>query len=432
MTWINRVSQLFQPAKIIPKEALSKTNVALKNHKLLMDAGIISSTDSGMFYFLPLGNRVVEKLEKLVDEEMKLIGAQKIRVPALTSASLWEKTARLEEAKSELLMLKDRHGKGYILGPTFEEAITNLIFHNSPLKRKDLPLRLYQISPKWRDEMKPRLGLLRSREFIMKDLYTFDVNAENSKITYDTVNQAYQNIFKSIEIPFVKVAADAGIIGGSLSHEYHYLSTIGEDQIKFCKSCQYYHDNATEPTDVCPKCSGNFEQINSVEVGHTFLLGTKYSKPLKATYNDNNNKQQHLHMGCYGLGITRIIATAVEILSSDLEIRWPLKLAPYTVCILPPKKGSKQETMAQLSYDLYMSLQNLNIDVIMDDRTDMSIGKRFIDVRKFGYPFAIVVGKSSLDTVPTVEVHDVYNASHVNLTQENVVEHLKNLLRKDK
>lgn len=429
MTWVNRVSQLFQPAMVIPKDTLSKTNVAFKSHKLLMDAGIISSTETGMFYFLPLGDRVVEKLEKLVNEEMKLIGAQKIRSPALTSTNLWEKTGRLEEAKSELFMLKDRHNKGYILGPTFEEAITNLIFHSGPLKRKNLPLRIYQISPKWRDEKKPRLGLLRSREFIMKDLYSFDLNSEDSKVTYDIVNEAYSKIFKTIDIPFVKVAADAGIIGGSLSHEYHFLSTIGEDEIQFCQSCEYYDDSISNSSSQCPKCNENFEKVSSVEVGHTFLLDTKYSKPLNATYIDSKNKPQYLHMGCYGLGLTRIIAAAVEILSADLEIRWPLRLAPFTVCILPPKEGSKQEKMAQLSYDIYTRLQSSNIDVIVDDRTEMSIGKRFLDVRKFGYPFAIIVGKNSLDSVPTVEVHDVYNRTHVNLAHENVIEYLKNLLK---
>ncbi|XP_016839278.1 probable proline--tRNA ligase, mitochondrial isoform X2 [Nasonia vitripennis] len=396
----------------------------------MINAGIISNVATGMYAFLPLGLRSLQKLINLIDQEMTAIGAQKILLPVLTQTNLWQQTARLKQAQSELFMLNDRHGKEFLLSPTYEESISNMISQVGPLQRKQLPLRLYQTSSKWRDEIKPRLGLLRSREFIMKDLYTFDLDADSAKCTYEEVSDAYKKIFERIGIPYKKVIADTGIIGGSISHEYHYVSDIGEDVILSCKSCKYEVDKVDEPKTRCPKCEEPLISTNSIEVGHTFLLGTKYSKPLKATFVDSNCKKQFLEMGCYGLGLTRILATAIEILSTNLEIRWPLELAPHSICVIPPKKGSKEEAKAQLAYDVYSTIQNCNLDVIFDDRVDMTIGKRFIDARKTGYPVVIIIGKSCLADKPLVEVHNVYKASHVNLALENVVEHVKGLLKK--
>ncbi|XP_011495532.1 PREDICTED: probable proline--tRNA ligase, mitochondrial [Ceratosolen solmsi marchali] len=428
MKWINRVSKLFQPTNVVPKSYLPKIDVSSKSHQLMINTGIISNSSTGMFTFLPLGLKALEKLTKIIDEEMMLIGGQKIYLPALTSASLWRRTSRMVESQPELFMIMDRHGKEYLLSPTFEESITNVISSLGSLKRNKLPLKLYQISRKWRDEIKPRLGLLRSREFIMKDLYTFDSNLENATNTYNIVKSAYETILNRIGIPHLKIFADPGTIGGSISHEYHYLSNIGEDIIKLCKNCNYYEGRFKESKSYCPSCQQSLDKINSVEIGHTFLLGTKYSEPLQATFIDNNNKRQFLVMGSFGLGLSRILATAIEILSTDLEIRWPLKLAPYTVCIIPPKEGSKEESASSVAYDLYFELQNSNIDVIIDDRIKETIGKRFIEARKSGYPFVVVVGKNSLNSVPLIEVHDIYNSSQFKLELNEVLQYLKNIL----
>ncbi|XP_058805334.1 probable proline--tRNA ligase, mitochondrial [Phymastichus coffea] len=425
MKSIHKVSHIFQPTISIPHNNLPQSNLSSKSYELMINAGLINNTSTGFFAFLPLGLKALQKLINFIDEEMININAQKMLLPVLIPASLWTQTKRLSQAKPELFLVHDRHGKDYILSPTAEEVIVNLISQVGPLARNQLPLRLYQTTSKWRDEMKPRLGLLRSREFIMKDMYTFDANSKNAMDTYEIVHNAYRKIFDALKIPYMKVIANSGIMGGYLSHEYHYLSNVGENSITYCKTCNYYQEDQTILITNCPNCNKELDRNNSVEVGHTFLLGTKYSESLKATFIDNNNKKQHLLMGCYGLGITRILAAAIEILSSNSEIRWPLKFVPYKICIIPPKVGSKEEGMSKLAYDLYFHLQESKTDVIIDDRTQMTIGRRFIDARRFGYPYVIIIGKHSLNAIPLLEVHDVYNASRVDLEFVDVLSYLK-------
>jgi prolyl-tRNA synthetase len=211
----------------------------------------------------------------------------------------------------------------------------------SPLSYRQLPLRLYQITQKFRDEMKPRFGLMRTKEFLMKDLYTFDQNLAGAKRTYDEINDVYHNLLTEIGIPFLKVAGDTGIIGGSMSHEYHYTSSVGEDQLVSCTACKYAaNKELKQQTDQCQQCKGDsLVQQPGIEIAHTFILEDKYSKVLGATYLQANGKPTPLVMGCYGIGVTRLIAACLECLSTENEIRWPFVLAPYKVCILPPKVG---------------------------------------------------------------------------------------------
>ncbi|KAL2739659.1 hypothetical protein V1477_011048 [Vespula maculifrons] len=420
---LSKVSQLFRSVYTTLPNALEKTEVS-RGYVNMINSGIIKSVNRGMHVLLPLGLRVLDKLTALIDKEMMNIGAQKILLPSLTSVKLLEKTKRYDPDKNELFSLTDRYNKQYVLSPTFEEAICDLIHNLGPLSSKMLPLKLYQISSKWRDEMKPRLGLLRSREFIMKDLYTFNVNLDDAKDTYNIVCEAYDKIFNQIGMEYKKAEGDTGSIGGCLSHEYQYLSEIGEDVILSCQSCNYCVNKNVSTQSVCPHCSKKLQVHNAVEVGHTFLLDTKYSKPLNAFYKDNNIEKP-LVMGCFGIGLSRIMAAAAEILSTNEELKWPKNLAPFTVCIIPPKKGSKEEIASSYVEQIYDILCKLGIDTILDDRTDLTIGKRLLYVRNTGFPYAIIIGKSVISK-STFELYDVYNNKYHDLTLEGINDYFMN------
>jgi len=374
---------------------------------------------------MPLGLRVLNKLIRIVDNEMSKIGAQKLLLPNLTNASLWEKTNRLQDIQAELFTVQDRHKNLFILSPTYEEAITDLVASVGIISPKRLPLLLYQISNKWRDEMKPRLGLFRGREFIMKDLYSFDSSLDDAKNTYEAVREAYENIFRHIGIEYTIAVGDTGMMGGTLSHEYHYLSDIGEDTVLSCRSCGFHINSTMHETNVCTTCNGDMLQHKAVEIGHTFLLGTRYSEPLNARFADQNDSKPMM-MGCFGLGLTRLIATAVETLSNEEELRWPKHIAPYTVCILPPKIKSQSVDASHYTEKIYEILDAANIDTIIDDRIDTTIGRRFVDARRTGYPYVIVIGKKAMESSPLFEVHDQNNDKQIDLSLDQLKDFFEN------
>ncbi|KOC71020.1 putative proline--tRNA ligase, mitochondrial [Habropoda laboriosa] len=372
-----------------------------------------------MYAFLPLGLRVLNKLTTLVDNEMDKIGAQKLLLPALTPVHLWKKTDRFKDNATELFKVKDRFDKEYILSPTYEETICTLVSSIGVLSPKMLPLKLYQISNKWRDEMKPRLGFLRSREFVMKDLYTFDGNLNHAQETYASVGEAYENIFKNIGVSCIKAVGDPGLIGGSITHEYHYVSNIGEDIVCVCSSCQYAINKTMTKELHCPQCKKPFLEQCTAEVGHTFLLNTKYTEPLKVLHKVNNVSTP-LVMGCFGLGLSRIFTVMIEVLSTKEELRWPKNLAPYTVCIIPPKKGSKAENGSQYVNEIIEILDRLNIDAILDDRIHLSIGNRFMHARVTGFPYAIIIGQSIMESPPQVEIHNINDLTNCKVPLGNI------------
>ncbi|XP_039313709.1 probable proline--tRNA ligase, mitochondrial isoform X3 [Solenopsis invicta] len=392
----------------------------------MINYGIIKPVSIGMYALLPLGMRILNKLINLVDKEMTSIGAEKILLPALTSVALWKKTDRYDCNKTELFTLMDRHKKEYILSPTHEEAICDLISSAGQFSAKSLPLKLYQISSKWRDEMKPRLGLLRSREFIMKDLYTFDTSLDNARYTYNLVCESYNNIFRKIGVEYTKSIGDMGTIGGLMSHEYHYISNIGEDTILRCRLCHFSINQSISKTTSCPECKNELHQHTAAEVGHTFLLDTKYSQPLKALYVEEN-KSKPMIMGSFGLGLSRIITLAVEILSTKNELRWPVKLAPYTICVIPPKVGSKEEDTSIYVEQLFKIFSERDIDAILDDRTNYTIGKRLVLARALGYPYIIVIGKAATQSIPLFEVHDINNSTYFELSLDQINDYFNNI-----
>ncbi|XP_068262932.1 probable proline--tRNA ligase, mitochondrial [Nyctibius grandis] len=429
-----RVSQLFQPLNLQAGGEAGWDGRAAeplcRSQKLMLQGGLIHPAGPGCYCYLPPTVRAMEKLVKVMDEEMQAVGGQKVNMPSLSSAELWRASGRWDRMGPELFRLADRHGKGYCLGPTHEEAVTELVAAQSNLSYKQLPLRLYQVTRKFRDEPKPRFGLLRSREFYMKDMYTFDASEEAARQTYDLVCNAYRSLFHRLGLPFVKVRAATGSIGGTMSHEFQLPADVGEDRLVLCPHGHFAANVETlngEQTP-CPTCGEKLTQTRGIEVGHTFYLGTKYSSVSNAVFYSPENKLQLAEMGCYGLGVTRILAASIEVLSTEDSIRWPSLIAPYQLCFIPPKSGSKEEEeegaalLEQVYDDLAEALPHLAGDSVLDDRTQLTIGKRLKDAKKLGYPYVVIAGKRVCEDPPVFEVWNQNAGEVLFLTKEGVIE----------
>ncbi|XP_051868028.1 probable proline--tRNA ligase, mitochondrial [Pristis pectinata] len=430
------LSHLFQPMNLHEDRMVGvgrSSELTCKSQRLMLQAGLIQPASPGCFHYLPYTVRAMEKLICLIDEEMQSIGGQKVNMPSLTSANLWKVSERWDLLGKELFRLKDRHNMDYCLSPTHEEAVTELVAMQGNLSYKQLPLMLYQVTRKFRDEPKPRFGLLRGREFYMKDMYTFDISEKAAKETYNLVSSAYGRIFDQLGLQFVKVQADTGSIGGKLSHEFQLPAEIGEDRLLMCSDCHFAANVETmkEVEPNCPQCDGKLTESRGIEVGHTFYLGTKYSQVFGASYSNSENKPILSEMGCFGLGVTRILAAAVEVLSTENDIRWPSLLAPYQVCVISPKKGSKEELnlhLLELLYDNLMdTVPQLRGEVLLDDRSHLTIGKRLKDASHLGYPYVIIAGKRILEDPAIFEVNCQNDGRTVFLTQEGILDFLKNV-----
>ena len=345
------MTSLFQPFDVVPhnqsKKQQGKEDEESTSSRLLSSYGIVRSAGPGSFHLLPLGLRSLAKIEKLIEQELNRVGCQKLALPQLTPASLWKRSGRLEGQGKEVLRFMDRHDREVILAPTHEETITAMMAGLPVITPAHLPLRLYQIGAKFRDEMKPRFGLIRACEFTMQDLYTFDQDPEAAGQTYQEVSSAYRRIFTRLGVPFTVVQGDSTSMGGASSHEYHFPAKIGQDTLLLCEQCNAgFNSELGGEEESCKECGGKLKVSKGIEVGHTFLLGTRYSQPFKALFRSDGGANLPLHMGCYGIGVSRVLAASVEVLSSPEELRWPLPIAPYTVALLKPKSGSKEETAA--------------------------------------------------------------------------------------
>ncbi|CAF4939445.1 unnamed protein product [Pieris macdunnoughi] len=398
------LSQIFQPVITIPKGAkIKNTEITCKSQKLLLECGLIRPTTSGFFTILPLARRALDKLELLVNSCLERVQAQRISLPCLTSANLWEKTGRLDSVGSELFAIKDRHDKKYLLAPTHEEAIADLMADVGPLSHKQLPLLLYQISNKYRDELRPKHGLLRAREFNMMDLYGFHSNIQCAHNTYSQVTEVYRRLFDLLGLPVHRLVAPTGEMGGSLSHEWQLPALAGEDSINICPSCSH-----VQRSGECEKCASETDVVQTVEVGHTFILGTKYSEPLQAKCIHSDSNSSPLIMSCYGIGITRLLAATLEALSSESQIRWPKSIAPFAAIVIGPKEGSKEWSKHGLNHIEGVARKFdgiLGDDVLLDDRHTLTIGKRLLMADRMGYPHIIVCGRNSIETPPRYELY---------------------------
>lgn len=401
-------SCLFMPTL---REAPAEAEVA--SHKLLLRAGLVRQLASGVYTYMPMGWRVLRRLEAIVREEMDRIGGQELLMPALQPVELWEQSGRYEVYGPELIRLQDRHGRAFALGPTHEEIVTSLAAAELTSYRK-LPLILYQIQTKFRDERRPRFGLLRGREFLMKDAYSFHMDWEGLGQAYNAMLQAYATIFTRIGLRFRAIEADSGAIGGEGgSHEFVALAEIGEDTIVSCSKCSYAvnmeltvrvsdeSDSAPRPIqegDSCPRCSdGSLLLSKGTEVGHVFKLGTKYSEPLGAHVADANGHEKPLLMGCYGIGLSRLLSTVVEQHHDDSGIVWPAAIAPYQVHIIS-LHATADDIQLRLASSLYARLCAAGVEVLLDDREERP-GVKLKDADLIGIPIRIVVGRGAAQGV---------------------------------
>jgi len=525
---------------LLPTLKETPTEAEVISHRLLLRAGFIRKLTSGVYTYLPLGLAAIRKVEQIVREEMNRAGAQELLMPMVQPADLWKESGRWEKYGPELLRFTDRHDRESCLGPTHEEVITDLVRREIHSYR-NLPVNLYQIQTKFRDEIRPRFGLMRGREFIMKDGYSFDATEKGAELTYQKMYDAYHRIFKRCGLSFRAVEADTGTIGGSFSHEFMVLADTGEDTLAICKNCSYAAnmekaavpepektgkeielqplqkvetpgkkkvevvcdflgispnelvktmvyladgdpiavlvrgDHEVQPVklknmlgavevelaeekqvfditgvpsgylgpvgldipvaadqevavmtnftaganeknfhmqninlardfkvfqvadlrqiteqDRCPSCHGGLELTKGIEVGHIFKLGDSYSKALKATFQDNSSEEQNFIMGCYGIGVSRTVAAAIEQNHDKNGIIFPLPLAPVQAIIL--NLDPKNEEISSAAESLYEQLQHVGIEVLIDDR-DERPGIKFKDADLIGIPYRITVGK---------------------------------------
>jgi len=541
------------------------SDAEIVSHQLMLRAGMIRKVAAGIYNWLPAGLRVMRKVENIVREEMDKAGAQEILMPAVQPAELWQKSERWEMYGGELLRMKDRHNREFCLGPTHEEVVTSLM-SNEIRSYKQLPANFYQIQTKFRDERRPRFGVMRSREFIMKDAYSFHLDQESLQETYDTMFQAYTNIFTRLGLGFRAVEADTGSIGGNASHEFHVLADSGEDAIAVCNKYDYAanvelaqalaiggeraapssdmsevetpnqhtieevssflnidvsqtvktllvkgaeeglvalvlrgdhelnelkaekHPLISAPIewasdaeimatvgckpgsigtvglsipvvadhsavnlsdfvcgankdgfdlrsvvegDICARADNDDSedaQLNitrGIEVGHIFQLGTKYSEAMGATCLDNNGKAAVMPMGCYGIGVTRIVAAAIEQNHDARGIAWPESMAPFQL-VITPIGYNKSEQVTELCNELYQTFSDLNIEVLLDDRKERP-GIMFADADLLGITHRIVIGEKSL---AKGEIEYKYRRadSSEDVAKDSIVDFIKNAI----
>ena len=370
------------------------------SHKLMLKAGLTRQQSSGQYSFLPIGYRVLKKIENIIREEMNAIGSAEILMPSVQPSELWEESGRWETYGLELLRLKDRHQRDYCLGPTFEEVITDLV-RKDLNSYKQLPINMYQISSKFRDEIRPRFGIMRAREFIMKDAYSFHLNQECLDEWYENYKKAYNKIFTRLQLEYTMVDADSGNIGGSKSNEFHVIADTGEDDLLIDQDgigVNYEIAKTKYNSDDIKKITreNNLVHKKGIEVGHIFKLGDKYSKSMNLSIANAESKICNIEMGCYGIGVSRIIAAAIEQNHDDKGIVWPATIAPFKIVIIEID-GHKNESVRLYTSELYDGLSAKGVEVILDDRNS-KLGNKLNDWELIGVPNIVIVGKSEAET----------------------------------
>tara|TARA_B100001113_G_scaffold327003_1_gene300314 strand:+ start:781 stop:2061 length:1281 start_codon:yes stop_codon:yes gene_type:complete len=374
------------------------------SHKLMLRAGMIKKVASGIYTWLPLGLKVLKKVENIVREEMDSSGAQEVFMPMVQPKELWDETNRWEKMGPELLRIKDRHERDFCLGPTHEEVITDIIRTNVK-SYKELPLNIYQIQTKFRDEVRPRYGIMRGREFLMKDSYSFNIDEDSLQETYLNMRETYKRILERIGLDYKISAADSGAIGGDSSEEFHVLAENGEDTIAVSNSSEFAintelllkegEDIASLEGKPSPDGEGTIEIKKGIEVGHIFKLGKLYAESMKANVLNKEGKASTLYMGCYGIGVSRLVAATIEQNYDDKGIIWPHSIAPYDINIVAIGYD-KSEEIAKASNDLHDELEEMGYSVLLDDRKD-GYGTKMKDSELIGIPLSIIIGKQYLE-----------------------------------
>lgn len=380
-------SKTFIPTlKEAPEEAESES------HQLMLRAGLVKMLIAGAYTYLPLGLKVLNNINKIIRQEMLACGANELLLPALQPLDLWMKTGRDKTVGDVMIRFIDRRGRNLCLGPTHEEVITDLV-RNYISSYKQMPLILYQIQTKFRDEIRPRFGLIRACEFIMKDAYSFDQDEEGLKESYKTMYNGYKRIFERCGLDFLTVEADPGIMGGNVSHEFMVGAESGEDIVWLCSNCRFTKGYKDEQKEFCPECQQSLEKTNTIEVGHIFKLGSKYSSVLGANFLDAKGMLKPITMGCYGIGVSRLICAVVEQNHDTEGIIWPDEISPYQVIILP--LDVTDSLIFNKAQEIYTKLNNEAKTVLFDDRNERA-GVKFKDADLIGIPLQVIIGKESL------------------------------------
>ena len=391
-------SKLLIPTlKDVPQEA------EVISHKLMLRSGMIRKVASGIYTWLPLGLKVLRKIENIVREEMDSSGAQEVFMPMVQPKELWDETQRWEKMGPELLRIKDRHERDFCLGPTHEEVITDIIRDNVK-SYKELPLNIYQIQTKFRDEVRPRYGIMRGREFLMKDSYSFNINEESLQETYLLMRDTYKRVLERIGLEYKISAADSGAIGGDSSEEFHVIAENGEDTIAVSDSSEFAintelllekgEDINSLEGKPSPDGNGTIQIKKGIEVGHIFKLGKLYAESMKASVLNADGKATILHMGCYGIGVSRLVAAAIEQNFDEKGIVWPHSIAPFDINIIAIG-FDKDQNIATASMKLHDELTKIGYDVLLDDRKD-GYGAKMKDSELIGIPLNIIIGKKFL------------------------------------
>ncbi|MFI4983725.1 MAG: proline--tRNA ligase [Rickettsiales bacterium] len=396
------LSNYFLPIlKEDPKEA------TIMSHRLMLRAGMIRQLTSGIYTWLPLGLTVLKKIEQIIRDEMNNAGAIEILMPCIQPVDLWRKSGRYgtdDDLSQQMLKIKDRNETDLTFAPTAEEVICDM-FRNNVQSYKDLPKNLYQIQWKFRDEIRPRFGVMRGREFLMKDSYSFNMNQEEALATYKEMLLAYLKSFQRMGLTAVPVVAPTGAIGGNYSHEFHILAETGESKVFYeadlityleagditLEGLQKFYANEEEKHDptTCNVAPEKLNERRGIEVGHIFYLGDKYSKCMDVKVQDKDGQLKYPEMGCYGIGVSRLIGAIIEANHDDSGIIWPASVSPFDVGIINLKPG--QDDCDNLTTELYNSLRAAGKDVLVDDSDD-SAGAKFSKMDLIGLPWQVTVG----------------------------------------
>ena len=428
-----RLSHYFlKPRKDAPSDA------TLISHKLMIKSSMIKQTTSGIYAWLPLGLKVLKKIEDIIRKFHNLYGCQELLMPTIQSSSIWKKSERYNDYGPEMLKFRDRNKKELLYGPTNEELITE-IFKEYINSYKDLPKNLYQIQWKFRDEIRPRYGVMRCREFLMKDNYSFDISKNDAEKSYDNMFKCYLEIFNEIGINVIPVKADPGAMGGDLSHEFHLISKSGDTDIYYDKKIgdinslntknsfkllrNLYSVTKDEYKKKQDLDASKLIKTKGIEIGHIFYFGTKYSDKLDAYVLNEKGQKINVEMGSYGIGISRLVAAIIESSHDEKGIIWPKNISPFNVGLINLNNRNKE--LIRIADKLYDYLKKNNIDVLYDD-TNERPGEKFANIDLIGVPSQIILGENSLKE-NSVEIKNRKTKKIIKIKTKNMNEIIKKI-----
>ena len=434
------LSKLFIPiTKDLPAEA------KIKSHQLMLRTGMIRQSSAGIYSWLPLGFKVMKKIEKIVREEQNNIGAQEMLMPTIQPADIWKESGRYDDYGEEMLRISDRQKREMLYGPTNEEQITE-IFRSSVKSYKLLPQIFYHIQWKFRDELRPRFGVMRCREFYMKDAYSFDLTENESVHSYNKMFYAYLKTFQRLGLKSIPMKAETGPIGGDLSHEFIILADTGESKIFADKKIfdikvEEFRNNESSLKKMRENFSKYYAvtddkfkkdefdknvkksdqlQTKGIEVGHIFYFGDKYSKPMNCSVDNKDGKKTFVKMGSYGIGVSRLVAAIIEAKYNNEKMKWPISVSPFDVVIIPSINKNDNSNLKKAT-KLYVELKKNNIDVLLDD-IDENLANKFKKHDLLGIPFQIIIGSKSQDD--EFEFKEIDGKSKM-LNSNNITKELK-------